>query len=232
MPIAVIATFNLIYFAGETLNLLTLGGLALGIGMMVDSSIVILENIFRHREEGYERIEAAKKGADEVASAVIASAITTVSVFIPIVFVGGLASELFTPMALTISFSLIVSLIAALTLVPMLAANLLKKTEHKERKSKKKTNRILQKFNKAFSSIYPVYKRVLNWSLNNRLIVVSMTIILLVISYFLVPMVGTEFLPEMDQGEVNIDITLPEGTVLSETQAIIDEIVVYLSEIE
>lgn len=233
MPIAVIATFNLIYFAGETINLLTLGGLALGIGMMVDSSIVILENIFRHREEGYERIEAAKKGADEVASAVIASAITTIAVFVPIVFVGGLASELFTPMALTISFSLLVSLIAALTLVPMLSANLLKGKEGKAQKTKKEDkNGILKGFARGFSNIYPAYKKALNWSLNNRLVVVILTILLMVGSYLLIPMVGTEFLPEMDQGEINIDLTLPEGTILSETEEIIDQVVVYLRDIE
>ncbi len=232
MPIAIIATFNLIYFAGETLNLLTLGGLALGIGMMVDSSIVILENIYRYREKGYERIEAAKTGAKEVASAVIASAITTVAVFIPIVFVEGLASELFSPMALTISFALLVSLIASLTLVPMLSANLLKNKEKEEHRSKKGISGIQKGFGKALSGIYPAYKKTLNWSLNNRLIVVFATVVLLVVSYLLVPMVGTEFLPEMDQGEINIDITLPEGTVMSETEKILDDIVVYLVGIE
>lgn len=231
MPIAVIATFNLIYFAGETLNLLTLGGLALGIGMMVDSSIVILENIFRHRELGYERIEAAKIGATEVASAVIASALTTVAVFVPIVFVKGLASELFRPMALTISFALLVSLIAALTLVPMLSAKLLK-SNSKEPRSLKGITATRKGFEKIMGGIYPAYKKSLKWALNNRKTVIFTTAILLVLSLLLIPLIGTEFLPEMDQGEINIDLTLPEGTILEETEKVIDEIVAYLGTIE
>ncbi|MGD9677927.1 MAG: efflux RND transporter permease subunit [Vulcanibacillus sp.] len=232
MPIAVIATFNLIYFAGETLNLLTLGGLALGIGMMVDSSIVILENIYRYREEGYSRIEAAKTGSAEVASAVIASAITTVAVFLPVVFVKGLASELFRPMAITISFALIVSLIAALTLVPMLSANLSRDNEIEEIKGKRKEPGVKKGLGKFFGAIYPGYKKILAWSLNHRLIVVITTVVLIYGSYLLVPFVGTEFLPEMDQGEINIDITLPEGTIIGETEKVIDQIVEYLGQIE
>src|SRR5690625_2127346 len=127
IPIAVISTFTLMYFTGETLNILTLGGLALGLGMMVDSSIVILENIYSYRQRGYSLVEAAIKGASELAPAVIASITTTLVVFLPIVFVEGIASDLFTPLALTVSFSLIASLVVAITLVPMLSSKLLSK---------------------------------------------------------------------------------------------------------
>src|SRR5690625_4730186 len=127
IPIAIISTFTLMYFTGESLNILTLGGLALGIGMMVDSSIVILENIYSYRQKGYSLFESATKGASELAPAVIASTTTTLVVFLPIVFVDGIASDLFTPLALTVSFSLIASLVVALTLVPMLSSKLLSK---------------------------------------------------------------------------------------------------------
>ena len=127
IPIAVISTFALMYFTGETLNILTLGGLALGIGMMVDSSIVILENIYSYRQKGHSLFESATKGASELAPAVIASTTTTLVVFLPIVYVEGLASDLFTPLALTVSFSLIASLVVAVTLVPMLSSKMLSK---------------------------------------------------------------------------------------------------------
>src|SRR5690625_3621076 len=119
IPIAIISTFALMYFTGETLNVLTLGGLALGIGMMVDSSIVILENIYSYRQRGYSLFDSATKGAAELTPAVIASTTTTLVVFLPIVYVDGIASDIFTPLALTVSFSLLASLVVAVTLVPM-----------------------------------------------------------------------------------------------------------------
>src|SRR5699024_592490 len=125
MPITIISTFAVMHFTAETLSVLTLGGLALGLGMMVDSSSVILENIYSYRQRGYSLVEAAIKGASELAPAVIASTTTTLVVFLPIVYVEGIASDLFTPLALTVSFSLITSLIVAVTLVPMLSTKLL-----------------------------------------------------------------------------------------------------------
>ena len=127
IPIAIISTFALMYFTGETLNILTLGGLALGIGMMVDSSIVILENIYSYRQRGYSLFDSATKGAAELTPAVIASTTTTLVVFLPIVYVEGIASDLFTPLAFTVSFSLFASLVVAVTLVPMLSSKLLSK---------------------------------------------------------------------------------------------------------
>src|SRR5699024_9271919 len=127
IPIAIISTFTLMYFTGETLNILTLGVLALGIGMMVDSSIVIVENIYSYRQRGYSLFDSATKGAAELTPAVIASTTTTLVVFLPIVYVDGLASDLFTPLALTVSFSLLASLVVAITLVPMLSSKLLSK---------------------------------------------------------------------------------------------------------
>lgn len=234
MPIAVITTFTLIYFAGETLNMLTLGGLALGIGMMVDSSIVILENIFRYREKGYNKVEAALIGAKEVGPAVIASSLTTVAVFLPIIFVEGLAAELFTPLALTISFSLLVSLLVALTIVPMLSANLLYSSQKEEDKKglKRTFNPILNIFTKGLNKLYEYYTTSLKWALNKRKTVIIGTTILIALSIALIPFIGTQFLPEMDQGEVNIDITLPEGTLVEETERVVDEIVEQIHSID
>lgn len=125
IPISIIATFSLLYFAGITLNMMSLGGLALGVGLLVDNSIVVLENIFRHREEGEDRFEAAANGAREVAMAVTASTFTTISVFLPIIFVQGVAGQLFRDQALTVTFSLLASLIVSLTILPMLASRFL-----------------------------------------------------------------------------------------------------------
>ena len=125
IPISLIATFTLVYFRGMTLNMMTLGGLALGAGMMVDNSIIVLENIFRHRQEGEGLIRAAIEGSSEMANAILASTLTTIAVFLPIVFVEGLASQLFTPMAFTITFALAASLLVALTLVPMMSSKVL-----------------------------------------------------------------------------------------------------------
>ena len=126
IPISIIATFTLMYFNGLTLNMVSLGGLALGVGMLVDNSIVVLENIFRYRQEGYNRLDAAREGSDEISMAVVASTLTTVAVFVPVVFVEGIAAEVFREMALTVSFSLLASLVVALTLVPMLSSKYLR----------------------------------------------------------------------------------------------------------
>jgi len=247
MPVAVITTFSLMYFTGETLNLITLGGLALGIGMMVDSGIVILENIFRYREEGYDRVDAARLGSKEVASAVIASSLTTVAVFLPIVFVEGLAAEIFKPLAVTVSFALLVSLFAALTIVPMLSARLLhtKKVDVKEvdikevdakKRAKSRFNRVmaplLDRFDDLINKTREFYLRSLKWALNKRKTVVIGTLILILASLALVPFIGTEFLPEMDQGEISIDVTMPEGTLLAETSKTIDLIEAELKSIK
>ncbi|HZG73502.1 MAG TPA: efflux RND transporter permease subunit, partial [Chondromyces sp.] len=162
IPIAIISTFTLMYFTGETLNVLSMGGLALGIGMMVDNSIVILEHIYDLRQKGMPLKEAAIKGGKELASAIIASTMTTVVVFAPIVFVEGLAGELFRPLAMTVTFSLLLSLITALTIVPMLSSKLLTKQvkmpEDIEVEEGKKGR--LKRFAQAIVSRY---KRFLEW---------------------------------------------------------------------
>ena len=209
IPIAVISTFSLIYFTGETLNILTIGGLALGVGMMVDSSIVILESIFKHIEAGKTKVEAAIAGAEELGSAVFASTMTTLVVFLPLVFVEGISSELFTPLALTVSFALVASLLAALTIVPMLASQIIK-----EEAMVNKENR----FTRFGQSVNNFYRRILRWALNHRIFVLVITGGLMILSLLLVPFVGAEFLPEADEGEIMITVETPVASTLEETQ--------------
>ncbi|WP_027954753.1 efflux RND transporter permease subunit [Halobacillus kuroshimensis] len=212
IPIAIISTFTLMYFTGETLNVLTMGGLALGIGMMVDSSIVILENIVSYRQRGYSMVEAAKQGASELAPAVVASATTTLVVFLPIIFVEGIASELFTPLALTIMFALIASLAVSVTLIPMLSSKLLTKSL-KESGRRYWFDRFLDKVNDG-------YRSMLRWVLKFRKTTIAITGALIVGSAALVPLIGTEFIPPSDQGQIEIRVNMPAGTSLDETESV------------
>ncbi|SFK15993.1 hydrophobic/amphiphilic exporter-1, HAE1 family [Halobacillus dabanensis] len=224
IPIAIISTFTLMYFTGETLNVLTMGGLALGIGMMVDSSIVILENIVSYRQRGYSMVEAAKEGASELAPAVVASATTTLVVFLPIIFVEGIASELFTPLALTIMFALIASLAVSVTLIPMLSSKLLTKSL-KEEGRRYWFNRFLEKVN-------DIYRSILRWVLKFRKTTMAITIALIAGSFALIPLIGTEFIPPSDQGQVEVRVNMPEGTSLDETENLTGQIDSRLEEFE
>jgi HAE1 family hydrophobic/amphiphilic exporter-1 len=216
IPIAVIVTFTLMYFSGQTLNMISMGGLALGIGMMVDSSIVILENIFKYREQGMSMKEAAKVGASELGPAVIASTLTTVVVFLPIAFVQGLARDIFLPMALGVSFSLIASLVTALTLVPMLSSQILTKVASGPEQKKG----FLAGFGDAFLRGYRAF---LKWAIHHRKTVVAATLALLAGSFALVPMIGAEYFPSSDQGQFTISIETPDGTRLEETRKVAEQ---------
>jgi len=233
IPIAIIGTFTLLYLNGLTLNMMSLGGLALGIGMMVDSSIVILENIFRYREEGHSRVEAAINGADEVATAVMASTLTSIAVFLPIVYVEGMAAQLFKELALTVSFALGASLLVALTLVPMLSSKLLVVTNGLNGNGK---NSILKKASQSVAGFLSwldrVYGRILVWALGHRKTVVAGVFLILAGSFALVPLVGMEFIPSMDSGELAINVELDKGTVLEETNKVTGEIESVLGEIK
>lgn len=217
IPIAVISTFTLMYFTGQTLNIISMGGLALGIGMMVDSSIVILENIFTHRQRGASPMEAARKGASELGSAVVASTLTTMVVFVPIIYVEGLASDLFTPMALTVAFSLFASMVAALTIVPMLGARWLSNKSVQSQTSEKG-------FNRWFIKLSNGYRNSLKWALGHRKTTVWTTFALFILSFVLIPFIGFEFAPESDQGSMQIMVETPAGTKLEETEKIVDQV--------
>ncbi|MGO4888770.1 efflux RND transporter permease subunit [Anaerobacillus sp. MEB173] len=221
IPIAIISTFTLMYFTGETLNILSMGGLALGIGMMVDSSIVILENIFSKRQKGMPIIQAATEGASELAPAVIASTLTSVVVFAPIVFVEGLAAELFRPLAMTVAFALFTALAASLTLIPMLSSKLLK---GKAIKFEEDDEEKVRGFNKLLFKLKNFYGRVLEWSLKHRKTVVFSTIGLIAGSLALATMIGTAFIPPSDQGQIQINVKTQSGSQLAETGAVVSEI--------
>ncbi len=219
IPLSLIATFALIYFSGMTLNLMTLGGLALGVGMMVDASIVILEGIVRKQEEGMGRIQAAISGAGELANAVVASALTTIAVFLPIVFTSGVVSSLFKDLAFTVSFSLIVSLVVALTLVPMMASKILK-VEQGEKKNGW-YQKLDHKVGNFLAAMDEKYRKLLHWALDHRKKVIIGVTIMLVASLLLFPVVGMEFLPASDSGQLSITITMENGTPLEETDRVV-----------
>ncbi len=227
IPISLIFTFTLLYFSNLTLNMMTLGGLALGIGMMVDNSIVVLENIFRYREFGTDIKESAFLGASEVGTAISASTFTTIAVFLPILYVQGIASELFRSMGYTITFSLLTSLLVALTLVPMLSSKILRFKVKDNSSSTSKENLVqnsLSHGGRIFNFVREEYSRLISWSLRHRGIVFILAVIIFVGSIMLIPFVGTEFMPSSDQGQFNINITLPTGTNLETTREVVSEV--------
>jgi len=215
IPISIIATFALLYFGGFTLNLMTLGGLALGVGMMVDNSIVVLENIYRRRDEDDESQQtAAVEGSNEVAGAIIASTITTLVIFLPLVFVRGVSGVLFQELAYVIVFSLICSLAVALSLVPMLSSKLLKSPRELARDRPRWITRITGAADRAFVSLDNAYRDLLTVALRHRVLAVLIAVVALGASLFLVPMIGTEFLPPSDEGEVRVTGEMEVGTKL------------------
>lgn len=213
IPISVITTFTLFYFTDQTLNLLTLGGLALGIGMMVDSSIVILENIYRYRQQGASLIRAAIDGTSEVGLAVTASVLTTVSVFLPAFFVEGLAAQLLRPLAMSVSFSLLASLFTSLIIMPLFASKLLGRAKH---------SRIFKSEGAWMGRLNGAYHRWLKTSLAHRWKTVGITLGLFGASLALIPLIGTEFLPKQDQSFISIEVRMPYGTVLADTRQVVE----------
>jgi hydrophobic/amphiphilic exporter-1 (mainly G- bacteria), HAE1 family len=215
IPISIIATFALMYFGGFTINLMTLGGLALGVGMMVDSSIVVLENIFRRSCENREMPNvAAVKGAQEVGKAIVASTVTTLVIFLPLVFVQGVTGILFKELAYVIIFSLICSLAVSLTLVPMLASRLLKSTLTLQKKRKARVERLIAFSNAFFLGLDNVYLSLLRTVLAHRLVTVFVAAALLGGSLLLFPLIGSEFIPPSDEGAVRVSGKMEIGTRL------------------
>ncbi len=245
IPVSVIGTFLLMYMNDISLNIMSLGGIALAVGMLVDNSIVVLENIVRKREQGLSVIQSSKDGTTEVASAVVASTLTTIAVFFPMVFISGVAGQLFSDQALTVTFALIFSLIVALTLIPMLAslgARSRYDDDDYDAPASWFTRGIafvvrmlgfvffairklfwvilwvptwlLQRFYKTIARIYP---GLLRWSLANRGAVIVTAIVIFGATMSLVPRLGTELIPQFSQGEFTVDLRLPPGMPLAET---------------
>ena len=217
IPISIVATFALIFFGGFTLNLMTLGGLALGVGMMVDSSIVVLENIFRWRDErGARGAEAAVGGASEVSGAIIASTITTLVIFLPLVFVQGVSGLLFRELAYVIAFALLCSLLVSLSLVPMLASKLIRDDPLRaEGATPGLGARLAALATAAFTSLDDAYASLLGWVLRHRLLTICVALAALGASLLLAPLLKREFMPPSDEGEVRIEGRMEVGTRLS-----------------
>lgn len=221
IPISILATFGLMFFSGLTLNLMTLGGLALGVGMMVDSSIVVLENIFRRRTENNESaFVAATKGAQEVAPALIASTITTAVIFLPIVFVRGISGQLFSELAYVIAFALICSFLVSITIVPVLASGLLRKPVGAQKGGNSLLAKLYSWSENGFNRLDNSYKGLINAGLRRRWIVISLSLLTFFGSLLLVPKIGTEFMPPSDEGEVRVTAETEVGTRLD----IVDEL--------
>jgi len=214
IPISIIATFALIYFGGFTLNIMTLGGLALGIGMLVDNSIVVLENIYRMQETGVKPVKAAVEGTGEVTSAIIASTLTTLAVFLPMVFLRGMSGIMFKQLAYVIAFSLLCSLIVALTLVPMLSSKVLRVTKLANSSKKSLSLKLFQTSGRFFTALEDKYKELLHYSLDHRLLVLGIAVLLFIGSVFMIRLVGSEFMPQADEGEVRVSGEMEIGTRL------------------
>jgi HAE1 family hydrophobic/amphiphilic exporter-1 len=214
IPISIIATFALIYFGGFTLNIMTLGGLALGIGMLVDNAIVVLENIYRLQESGVPSKKAAVIGSQEVQAAIVASTLTTVAVFMPMVFIRGMSGIMFKQLAYVVSFALLCSLFVALTLVPMLSSRILKSAQPANPHPKKWREKTVARIRKSFKQLENSYKKLIHYALDHRLLVLGITVALLAGSIALVRLVGSEFLPSTDEGEARVTVEMEVGTRL------------------
>ncbi len=218
IPVSVVFAIVCMYFAGVTLNLISLSGLAVGVGMLVDNSVVVIENIYRLRNKGANRIQAAVSGASQVAGAITASTLTTVCVFLPIVFVEGMTRQLFQDMALTIAFSLMASLIVAMTLVPMMASKML--THVKEQKPG------------LMDRMLGGYEKLLRLALKWKPAVLIGSLVLLVLSAMLAMSRGTSYLPESDSYQMSVSLTMPEDALLEDTITMSDEVISRLTAFE
>ncbi|MCH6570682.1 MAG: efflux RND transporter permease subunit, partial [Acidobacteria bacterium] len=215
IPISVIATFGLMYFYGFTLNTVTFGGLALGVGVLVDNAIVVLENIFRHRQDGVERKEAARRGTKEVALAITASTLTTIVVFLPVVFMSGVTGIIFQQLAWVVSFALFSSLLVSLTLVPLLSSRFVRVREPSPHSL---LYGLVHRMALGLEALDKSYAQAIRWSLRHPGLIIFATLVVLLSSSLLLPFIGLELEPETDEGEVMINLELAEGTRLEVTE--------------
>jgi len=245
IPVSVIGTFLLMYLNNVSLNIMSLGGIALAVGMLVDNSIVVLENIVRKKEQGEGIVDAARNGTTEVAGAVVAATLTTIAVFFPMVFISGIAGQLFRDQALTVTFALVFSLIVALTLIPMLASLGADNRYHNVSETTPPgwftrgvafivrmlgfvfaglkwlfwailwvPSWLLQRLYRMIAAVYP---GLLRWSLHHRLAVILVAALVFAGTMSLIPRLGTELIPQLSQGEFNVDLRLAPGAPLAET---------------
>ncbi|MBD3426088.1 MAG: MMPL family transporter [Candidatus Omnitrophica bacterium] len=211
IPISVMIVFTFMYFGGLSINMMSLGGLALGVGMLVDNAIVVIENIFRHREMGKTSEKAATEGAEEVSNAIVASTLTTIAVFLPMIFVVGVAGQLFKELAFTVTFSLIGSLWVALTLIPLLSCKL--------GSSAKEAAKGAAAFEggELWKKVVDKYETMLRYFLDHRKIGLTVVLVIFVSSLFIVNFLEKELMPKTDQGQFIIKVDMPVGTKVQET---------------
>ena len=210
IPVSVIFAVVLMYFTGVTINMISLSGLAVAVGMLVDNSVVVIENIYRLRAKGATIIQAAVSGAQQVLGAVTASTLTTVCVFAPIIFVEGLTRQMFTDLALTITYSLMASLLVSLTLVPAMASGML-------RRDFTPKPGLLDK-------LYPAYRRAIVFALDHKAGVLLLSLVLLVTTGWGAVSRGFTFMPEIDMNNLSLSVTMPEGTTREEAVQLADEV--------
>ena len=218
IPISVIFAIVLMYFSGVTINMISLSGLAVAVGMLVDNSVVVIENIYRLRSKGANMVQAAVSGARQVAGAVTASTLTTVCVFAPIVFVEGITKQLFTDLALTMTYALLASLIVSLTLVPAMASGML-------RKESKSTGKVMDKF-------LGIYDKMAGWALRHKAIVLLASLVLLLLTGWASLSRGFIFMPPMDMPNVNVSISMPEGATMDEAREMADDVLSRIDMVE
>ena len=218
IPVSVIFAVVLMYFTGVTINMISLSGLAVSVGMLVDNSVVVIENIYRLRAKGATIVQAAVSGAQQVLGAVTASTLTTVCVFAPIVFVEGLTRQLFTDLALTITYSLLASLLVSLTLVPAMASGMLR------REFVPKPG--------LLDKIYPAYRRAIAWSLDHKAGVLLLSLVLLVTTAWGAVSRGFTFMPEIDMNNLSVTVTMPDGITRAEAVDLADQVVERVMSVE
>ena len=211
IPISVIGTFALLYFNGYTLNTMTFGGLALGIGMIVDASIVVLENTFRHMEHGKDRMTASIDASEEVWSAILASTLTHIAVFVPLLFLTGVSSIMFKQLSVVVMFSLTMSLFVAVTIVPVLCSRLLKLPPPvAERRGL--SGRLYSWSERFLDGMDEKYSRIIHVALKHRPTVLGVGTACVVAAVMILPTIGFELMPQTDEGEVSVTAELPVGT--------------------
>lgn len=223
IPLSLLATAAFMRFTDMTLNLVTMGGLTLAIGRIVDDSIVVLENVYRHVEGGENPFVAAVRGAGEVGLAIMAATLTTVCVFLPLALVGGLVAQLFTPMAKTVTIALLASLVVSLTVVPMVGARILRAAGGNGASPNpllRPVNLALAAWQRAYARLEGVYGRAVQWCLDHSAAVIAMALGIFLLSLALIPFVGAEFIPHMDMGEFTMTMEMPLGTNVDRTNEV------------
>jgi len=231
IPVSIMATFALMYLRGMSMNIISMGGITIGIGMLVDNSVVVLENIFTRWKKGEEPKEAAYKGASEVAMAVTASTLTTVAVFLPLAFTSGIVGQIFQDLSFTICFALMSSLVVSLTFVPMMCSRLLSEDNRGIQPKKGLFTKFLDSWENGLEGLNKFYQKVLRWAFKNKKKTIAIVLAAFIGTLAITPIMGFDFMPEMDEGSASITVEMPKGTVLDKTISVVDTVLEKISDI-